>query len=105
MKDLSVAVAELDYNKWMLWNVYSNYQIGDVPDANHVPSRRDLGNYMPAGQNLSQSRWPAHQTFLVASTGFMNLCDDLHSLATATAEVSTPTEWTDLLTTIEKWVK
>jgi hypothetical protein len=29
----------------------------------------------------------------------------LHSLATATAEVSTPTEWTDLLSTIEKWVK
>ncbi len=105
MKDLSGAVAELDYDKWMLWNVDSNYQIGDVPDDNHVPDRKNVGAYMAAGQTIFGDRWPAYQPFLLASTGFMNLCDDLHSLATATAQVGTPANWTSLIATLQKWVK
>ena len=81
MKDLSGTVAELNFDKWMLWNVGSNYQIGDVPDDNHVPDRRNVGAYMAAGQALFGDRWPTYQPFLLASAGFMNLCDDLHSLA------------------------
>lgn len=105
MTDLSETVAELNYDKWMLWNVSSNYQIGDVPDGNHVPDRRNVGNYIPAGQNLFHDHWLAYQPFLLASTGFMNLCDDLHSLATVTAQVSTPTTWGSLIATLQKWVQ
>ncbi|MGA9645387.1 MAG: hypothetical protein WBQ76_05640 [Candidatus Korobacteraceae bacterium] len=105
MTDLSETVAELNYDKWKLWNVSSNYQIGDVPDDHHVPDRRNVGNYMPAGQNLFHDRWPAYQPFLLASTGFMNLCDDLHSLAAITAQVSTPTNWGSLIATLQKWVQ
>jgi hypothetical protein len=104
MKDLSAAAVELNYDKWMLWNVSSNYQIGDRPDSNHLPDRRNGGAYMAAGQALFHDRWPAYQTFLLASAGFMNLCDDLHSLATATAQVSTPTNWGSLIATLQKWV-
>ncbi|MGA3054628.1 MAG: hypothetical protein ABSD63_10515 [Candidatus Korobacteraceae bacterium] len=105
MTDLSETVAELTYDKWMLWNVSSNYQIGDVPDDHHVPDRRNDGGYMAAGQNLFHDRWPAYRPFLLASTGFMNLCDDLHSLATVTAHVSTPTTWGSLIATLQKWVQ
>ncbi len=105
MKDLSGAVAELNYDKWMLWNVSSNYQIGDVPDDSHVPDRRNVGAYMAAGQALFNDRWPAYQPFLLASAGFMNLCDDLHSLATATAQVSTPANWGSLIATLQNWVQ
>jgi hypothetical protein len=105
MTDSSETVAELNYDKWMLWNVSSNYQIGDVPDDHHVPDRRNVGNYMPAGQNLFHDRWPAYRPFLLASTGFMNLCDDLHSLAAITAQVSTSTNWGSLIATLQKWVQ
>ncbi len=105
MKDLSVAVAELNYDKWMQWNVASNYQIGDVPDDNHVPDRRNVGSYMAAGQNLFGDRWPAYQPFLLASAGFMNLCDDLHTLAGATAQAITPSNWQSLMATLQDWVK
>lgn len=105
MKDLSAAVAELNYHKWMLWNVSSNYQIGDLPDDKHVPDRRNVGAYMAAGRALFHDRWPAYQTFLLASADFMNLCDDLHSLATATAQVSTPANWGSLMATLQKWVQ
>lgn len=105
MADLSGAVADLKYDDWKRWNVSSNYQIGDVPDDNHVPDRRNAGNYMPAGQNLFHDRWPAYQPFLLASTGFMNLCDDLHSLAAITAQVSMPTNWGSLIATLQKWVQ
>lgn len=105
MTDSSETVAELNYDKWMLWNVSSNHQIGDVPDDHHLPDRRNVGNYMPAGQNLFHDHWPAYQPFLLASTGFMNLCDDLHSLATITAQVSTSTNWGSLIATLQKWVQ
>jgi hypothetical protein len=105
MADLSETVAELTYDKWMLWNVSSNYRIGNVPDDHHVPDRRNVGNYMAAGQNLFHDRWPAYRPFLLASTGFMNLCDDLHLLATVTAHVSTPTSWGSLIATLQKWVQ
>ncbi len=105
MTDLSGAVAELKYDDWKLWNVSSNYQIGDVPDDHHVPDRRSVGDYMAAGQNLFSDRWPTYRPFLLASTGFMNLCDDLHSLAAITAQVSTPTNWGSLIATLQKWVQ
>ncbi len=104
MTDLWETVAELNYDKWMLWNVSSNYQTG-VPDGHHVPDRRNVGDYMAAGQNLFHDRWPAYRPFLLASTGFMNLCDDLHSLAAVTANVSTPTSWGSLIATLQKWVQ
>ncbi len=105
MKDLSGAVAELDYDKWMLWNVGSNYHIGDVADDNHVPDRRNVGAYMAAGQALFGNRWPSYQPFLLASSGFMNLSDDLHTLATATAQLNTPANWEALIATLQDWVK
>ncbi len=105
MKDLSGAVAELNYDKWMQWNVASNYQIGDVPDDNHVPDRRNVGSYMAAGQSLFGDRWPTYQPFLLASAGFMNLCDDLHTLAGATAQAVTPANWQSLMATLQDWVK
>jgi len=105
MPDVSPVASALSYDNWMLWNVYSNYLIGDSPDANHVPDRRNVGNYNPAGLNLFADHWVAYRPFLYASTGFMNLCDDLRSLATASTEVTLPQQWTELLNTIQTWVK
>lgn len=103
-KDLSEAVAELSYDQWMRWNVFANHQV-DQPGANNLPSRRSIGNYVAAGQHLFPNRWRAYQPFLLASSGFMNLCDHLQWLATAAGSVDTPKKWADLLSTIEKWVK
>lgn len=105
MKDLSPVVAGLNYDKWMLWNVSSNLEIGDVLDDNHVPDRRNVGSYMAAGENLFQERWLAYRPFLLASTGFMNLCDDLHSLATVAAQASTASKWGSLIATLQTWVQ
>jgi hypothetical protein len=103
--DLSETVAGLSYDNWMLWNVKSNYQIGDVPDDNHVPDRRNVGSYVAASQNVFGNHWQEYQPFLLASTGFMNLCDDLHSLAGITEQVSTPANWQKLVDTLQKWMQ
>ncbi len=102
--DLSETVAGLTYDNWMLWNVRANYQPDDVPDGSHVPDRRNVGNYVPAGQDLFSDHWQAYQPFLLASGGFMNLCDDLHSLAAIAGQVSTPANWQKLIDTLQKWV-
>jgi hypothetical protein len=102
--DLSETVAGLTYDNWTLWNVKSNYQIGDVPDDSHVPDRRNVGNYVAAGPNVFKDRWLEYQPFLLASTGFMNLCDDLHSLAAIAGQVSTAANWQKLVATLQKWM-
>jgi len=104
MHDLSVAVAELSYTDWMRWNVFANSQ-SDIVDDSHVPSRRNVGSFQPAGAHVFGNNWPRYQTFLLASTEFMNLCDDLHSLVAKTTEVSTDQQWNKLLGTLEKWIK
>jgi len=106
MHDLTVLVSDLNYRSWMDWNVYINYQIGDQPDENHVPDRRGHGNDLEAARRLfGNDKGNRSYPFLEASTGFMNLCDDLHSLATKAAEVTTEQGWANLLNTLEKWVK
>jgi hypothetical protein len=104
MHDLSVAVGELNYADWMRWNVFANSQ-SDTVDDSHVPSRRNIGNFQAAGTHVFGNNWLRYQTFLVASTEFMNLCDDLRSLIAKTAEVSTDQQRSNLLKTLEKWIK
>jgi hypothetical protein len=104
MHDLSVAVSEIGYPDWMRWNVFSNSQ-SDTVDDNHIPSRRNLGNFQAAGAHVFGNNWPRYQTFLPASSDFLNLCDDLHSLVAMTAAISTDQQWNALLGTLEKWIK
>ncbi len=104
MHDLSVAVGELNYARWMQWNVFANSQ-SDTVDDHHVPSRRNVGNFQAAGAHVFGNNWPRYQTLLLASTDFMNLCDDLDSLVAKTVEVSTDQQWNRLLFTLGKWIK
>jgi hypothetical protein len=104
MHDLSVAVAELSYTDWMRWNVFANSQ-SDTVDDHHLPSRRNVGNFQAAGVHVFGNNWPRYQTFLLASTEFMNLSDDLHSLIAKAAQVSNDQQWNNLLSTLEKWIK
>ncbi len=104
MHDVSDLVMPLTYTNWMDWNVYINYQIGDQPDDNHVPDRRGHGLDLEAARRLfGQDKGTRYYPFLEASTRFLNLCDDLKSLANSRAD--TPEQWKELLGTLENWIK
>ncbi len=105
MPDLAYVVSGLNYATWMSWNVQSNNAIGAPVNVNHVPDRRSLGNTDAASQALFGVNWTAPNNFMIASTRFMNLCNQLESLASSLAQVDTATEWDNLISTITTWVK
>ena len=102
--DLATLVSDLTYSNWMDWNVYINFQVGDKADESHVPNRRSHGNDLEAAKRLfGDDKGRRYYAFLEASTGFMNLCDDLHSLTIKTSDAEQ--NWADLLGTLQKWIK
>lgn len=107
MPDMAFVVSDLRYVTWMSWNVQANDQIGSQPDANHVPDRMSLGNTDASAIHIfgQNNNWRMPNNYLIASTGFMNLCDHLHTLASTLAEVNTATQWKQLIETIITWVK
>jgi hypothetical protein len=97
--DLAMAVSEMSYAQWARWNVYYAYQV-ETPDPAHVPDRRASGALVAAAQHVFHDNWQRYYSFLTASTGFMNFCDDLHSLTT-----NANANWDDLRQTLESLIK
>jgi hypothetical protein len=78
--------------------------------ANDLPDRRDSGNIAIATDTFWQGRGinapaPLVNDFCVSSASFMNLCDELHSLAGKVAAAGTPDEWQQLLNDLKGIVK
>ncbi len=88
-------VPHVDFAFWTAFNNWSNYN-----SAEGVPNRRHPGspNAMPpsAFGNLQSSQRQVI-LFLLASAAFMNLCDDLGTLAAITAQDASLGKWDDLL--------
>lgn len=106
MPDMSPVASAMNYSTWMDWNVKSNDGINATADANHLPDRRRVGEYMAASQHLfGANDWMRPNSFLLASTRFMDLCDNLQSLAAAVAAVKTQADWDNLVDTLTNWVK
>jgi len=85
---------QMSYRLWAAYNVACIDQVGStIP-----PDRRHVGN-PAAGMTLLQ-QFPAPDLvsyFLSASQGFMNLCDDLKTLASGLNGVENSRQWQDLL--------
>lgn len=91
-------VRTLTYADWIRFNQMCN---DGRLSSSYVPNRRHIGDlgaitpgfYPPAVQKDANFI----TFFLRASTQFMNLCDDLHSLAGLVAKVDTAQTWDSLL--------
>jgi hypothetical protein len=81
----------LEYSDWETFNRTAI----DRPGSTITPDRRSKGNWLA---NSALADVPvAVKYFLLNSAGFMDLCDDLHSLTGLVANVSTVATWNDLL--------
>jgi hypothetical protein len=87
-------VSKLSFLSWITFN----RDCIDQPGSTIAPDRRQPGNpnAVPPGfhgpLDSDQARY-----FLQASAGFMNLCEDLKTLATSTPGIDDTDEWNDLL--------
>jgi hypothetical protein len=92
-------VPDLNFAFWMDFNRAANDQVGST----RIPDRRQTGNWgaVPPSffedRGISANQAPLVVYFFLASAGFMNLCDDLQTLAAKTNPSSTTTQWNDLL--------
>lgn len=98
MPDLKPAVANLSFDLWMDFNRACIDQIG----SQAVPDRRNPGAWGGSDANafLSQHGFPPPTPvtyFLLAGAGFMNLCDDLQTLAQLTPQADSEVRWNNLL--------
>ena len=99
--DATVSLLSLDYAAgvsyptWQKWNVASNDASGAA-----VPDRRQCGD-AAAGVAFWEGRPPNVQLelnyFCLASSDFMNLCDDLQQLAQLLNATKIPDDWNRLL--------
>ena len=91
-------VENLTYKVWMIFNVDSWDQVGST----EVPNRRPIGD----PDNVPESFLRPYGTpqlvsyFLQASQSFMNLCDDLTTLAAGLPNVESSAQWDRLITTL-----
>jgi hypothetical protein len=95
MPDLSF-VSQLSFTNWMEFNRDAVDQVGSTM----IPDRRQTGDPSAVPPNFFAPFSGAAASvsyFLLASQGFMNLCDDLHALATMTAQADSTAQWNDLL--------
>lgn len=92
---LTIPAGEIvTYPLWQQWSAAAN----GTPYAN----RRHQGNYQSAEASAGWAGQDSSTQVLLdcfcwAASSFMNLCDDLHWLANATAEVKIPDDWNTLL--------
>lgn len=105
MTDMAPIVSSMNYATWMDWNVKSNDGITAQVDANHLPDRKHVGDYTGASQSLFGADWQRPNSFLLASTRFLQLCDNLQILAAIVAQTETPDDWNNLVDMLTKWVK
>ena len=93
--DLSF-VDNLSYGAWIIFNRDCNDQVGSTmtPDRRHVgdPKAVPPEFYTPFDGDPALVGY-----FLRASAGFMNLCDDLKTLAAGLSNVQDSQQWSDLL--------
>ena len=100
-------VQDISYATWEGFNIACNYQ---DPDPNNLPAanRRNPGNVnlVPFGfwENITSA--PAIANAFARSTAeFMNLCDDLHSLAGLAGAVNDMTQWNALVGSLVYLIK
>ena len=105
MPDVANVASGIDFATWQKWAVWSNDEIGAPVDSAHVPNRMQIGEHLPASQQLFPDNSAEADYYLMGSTEFMNLCDDLQTLAGMQASVTNPDEWTNLIATLAEWVK
>lgn len=89
-------VPNLSFANWMEFNRDAVDQVGSTM----IPDRRQAGNPQAVPSTFLTQFSPAAQLvsyFLLASQGFMNLCDDLHMLATVTAQANSMDQWNSVL--------
>lgn len=92
--DLSF-VGNLSYGAWITFNRDCVDEIGSTI----TPDRRNLGDADSAPPSFYAPYGPLGSVryFLQASAGFMNLCDDLKTLATGVSNVRESQQWRDVL--------
>jgi len=88
-------LGNLSYGAWVTFNRDCIDQVGSTI----TPDRRQVGNVNAVPPSFYVPYGPSGQVayFLQASAGFMNLCDDLKTLAAGLANVQGSTQWNDLL--------
>lgn len=93
-QDLSF-VSSLSYGAWITFNRDCIDQVGSMK----TPDRRQVGNVNAVPPSFYSPFGPSALVayFLLASAGFMNLCDDLTTLAAGVSSVQTSSQWNDLL--------
>ncbi|HEY4357703.1 MAG TPA: hypothetical protein VGN16_18260 [Acidobacteriaceae bacterium] len=93
-------VPQLSFNNWVTFNQISN----DGMDSTNPPDRRHSGNFgaVPNSffHDLGITAGALAGYFLLASAGFMNLCEDLQILSAGAANVVTSAQWKNLLQTL-----
>jgi hypothetical protein len=88
-------VSNLNYKAWMIFNLDSYDQVGSTK----TPDRRQLGNWKAVPSSFFTPYGPDALVafFLQASQGFMNLCDQMRTLAGGVPDVQSSKQWSDLL--------
>src|ERR1700691_602623 len=93
-QDLSF-VGGISYGAWITFNRDCIDRVGSTITAD----RRQVGSVNAVPPSFYGPYGPSGQVayFLQASAGFMNLCDDLKTLAAGLSNVQGSTQWNDLL--------
>jgi hypothetical protein len=99
------------FGAWAHYNTTAN----DHEGAKQPPSRRDVGNLnaqsvWPQDPQFPGSTLPAPQRFMVqayllAAQSFMNLCDDLHTLARSVEDAATLAAFEAVLEETKNFIK
>lgn len=99
----AIWASQLQYNDWAAWNESCIDPTGSLT----TPNRHERGNY-----NAGNSAIPTGiadvdmiSFYFRASSGFMNLCEDLQTLAAAEQGISTEGQWMNLMAFINDLVK
>ena len=95
MPEENLFVRQLSFANWIEFNRIAN----DREGSEMIPDRRQDGNRSNV-RNSSFGNYGDQTTvtnFLLASAGFMNLCDDLHALASTTAQANDDDHWDKVL--------
>jgi hypothetical protein len=88
-------VGNLSYGAWVAFN----RGCIDHAGSTITPDRREVGNANAVPASFYDPYGPAGLVayFLLASASFMNLCDDLKTLAAGLSNVQNSQQWSDLL--------
>jgi hypothetical protein len=92
-------VPDMSFAFWMDFNRAANDQVGStmIPDRRHPGAWGAVPPSFFEDRGISANVGPLVAYFFLASGAFMNLCDDLQTLAVKTNPSSTTTQWNDLL--------